>query len=167
MKSTYVADEIYNINYTLITSNVDSYDIYSSVPSAIIATFYENYEMIAPIYLTRILDAFPHEFTDDTNLDYISIKFETAFIVPTDGNYTFYVIVSKNSKVDLMVQGIRMLTIDNSLFSTLVTKADSTQTSTKITCDSTYGTSSCCLDTEQSFNLNTVYLTADPVLFEL
>jgi hypothetical protein len=117
--------------------------------------------MIAPVYLTRILNSFPHEFTDDTTLDYISIKFETVFIVPSDGNYTFYVIVSKNSKVDVT------LTIDNSLFGTLVPDSGSTNTSTKLTCGTKYAATSCCLDTEQTFNMNISFTAGDAILFEL
>lgn len=74
---------------------MDYFTVFASVPGTITSIFYENYEMISPIYIERQLTSFPHKFSDDTLLEYNSIKFSTAFIVPVSGNYKFYIIISK------------------------------------------------------------------------
>lgn len=61
--------------------------------------------MIDPAYAKRMLAAFPAVFTADTNLERISVLFETVFLAPSAGHYTFYVLIGRNTKIDAKVNG--------------------------------------------------------------
>jgi len=165
-RSHHVSGEIHKISYSLTVASSDYFALFASIPETISATFYDNYEMIAPIYVVRQLSSLPHEFLEDTLFEYSSVRFSTAFIVPEDGNYTFYIMVSKNSKVDFDISGERIITIDNSLFTSVVTRPEGS-TSTKILCTSQYGSSSWCLDTEQAASKNITYTTGDALYLNL
>lgn len=68
-------------------------------------TIYDNNEFIPPIFLKRIDSTLPAEFTSDIDMEYISAYFEYVFIVPEDGNYTFYGTNAVNSIIEVRIQG--------------------------------------------------------------
>jgi len=118
VESEYVSDEVYTITYSPTVEIGEIFELYSTVPLSISATYYPNYQMVAPVYLNRILKSFPASFTDDTNSEYSSSKYEALFIAPTAGTYKFSIMISKNSQIDFKLTGKTVLKIENSLFFT-------------------------------------------------
>lgn len=155
------------MEYILTISSADYFFLYSSIPETISAEFFENYEMLDPVYISRQLKSFPHVFTEDTIFAYSSVKFLSAFVVPEVGRYRFYITISKNSKVDLIINNDNFLTIDNTLFTTVKTGKDGVETTTKITWASSYLTSSWCLDTEQYETTDVSYTVGTPLYMQL
>ena len=54
VRSYYVSNNIYNSTYMLTKSTVNLYNLYSSVPGNIYATYYDIIEMFDPPYIQRI-----------------------------------------------------------------------------------------------------------------
>lgn len=99
----------------LTKSYVNMYELYSSAPGGIHATFYETIEMFDPPYIQRILRSMPLKFTEDTDLERISVLFETVLIALQDGRYNFSLYLATNTKVDFKINGALVQTLSNSL----------------------------------------------------